>query len=162
MNKAELVFTLKERQDEFLKKLDGFDEMEMSDLQTDDGWSIKMIISHLTRWEAELVKLLWQVRQGQQPTTIHFSGASVDEINARWLADDQSRPLDRILEDFLSVRRQTIRRIQPYTDEELNDPQLYLWLNGRPLSDWIADDSFEHEAEHTAQIEQLQSRRQKE
>jgi hypothetical protein len=134
--------------------------ISFSELQTDDGWAIKDILSHLVRWEAELVKLLWQLRQGQRPTTVHFTGTDIDEINSRWLAEDRSRPLERILDDFQGVRRQTIRRIESFSDQELNDPQHYPWLKGEPLAEWVAEDSFKHEAEHLSQITELQDKKQ--
>lgn len=160
MNKAMLISALEDSHKKLTEKLSNFSDQEMTELQTDDGWAIKDILSHLVRWEAELVKLLWQLRQGQRPTTVHFTGMDIDEINSRWLAEDRSRPLERILDDFQGVRRQTIRRIGSFSDQELNDPQRYPWLKGQSLSEWVAEDSFEHEAEHLRQITELQDKKQ--
>ena len=45
-----------------------------------------------------------------------------------------------------------MRRIEDFSDQELNDEKRYRWLGGRPLWAWIAADSYEHEYEHSLQI----------
>jgi hypothetical protein len=152
MKKAKILFTLRDGRDTFLEAIQGISEDELEKPGVIDDWSVKDIMIHLTRWEAELVKLLWQAKQGVKPTTIHFDPSSVDEINARWFKDSQSRPFKIARDDFLGVRKQTIRRVEALSNEELTDPQYYPWQSGQPLWKWIANDSFEHEAEHEAQI----------
>jgi hypothetical protein len=155
MKKRDLISALENSQKDIQDQLASFSEQEMIELTTADGWSVKDILAHLTRWEAELIKLLWQLSQGQRPITVHFTGPTVDEVNDRWLAEDRTRPLERILEDFRGVRRQTIRRVESFTDTELSDTQRYSWLEGKSLSEWVAEDTFRHEAEHLPQIEEL-------
>ena len=152
MNKAEIVTALTGGRGNFLDAIKDISGQEMENQIIFDAWSLKDIMAHLTRWEAELVKLLWQVKQGITPTTVHFSKESVDDINARWYEESRSRPLKSILNDFLGVRSQTIRRVESLTEITLTDPSTYPWLKGEPLWKWIAGDSFEHEAEHEAQI----------
>jgi hypothetical protein len=157
MNKSELLEALENGREEFLELIDDLEEDTILHKTNRDDLTVKDILSHLTRWEAELVKLLWQVRQGLIPTTAHFSGEEVDVINARWLEEDRSRPLDRILSDFHGVRNQTIRRVESFSDDQLNDGKRYPWLKGRALREWIASDSFEHEQEHINQIQQIRA-----
>jgi hypothetical protein len=157
MNKSELLEALENGREEFLELIDDLEEDTILHKTNRDDLTVKDILSHLTRWEAELVKLLWQVRQGLIPTTAHFSGEDVDVINARWLEEDRSRPLDRILSDFHGVRNQTIRRVESFSDDQLNDGKRYPWLKGRALWEWIASDSFEHEQEHINQIQQIRA-----
>jgi hypothetical protein len=157
MNKAQLLVALENEREEFLELIDDLDEKTILEKTDQGGWTVKDILSHLTRWEAELVKLLWQLRQGIRPTTAHFSLEDIDVINARWLQEDRSRPLDRILSDFHGVRNQTIRRVETFSDEQLDDDQRYAWLKGQALWQWIASDSFEHEREHINQFQQIRA-----
>lgn len=152
MKKAEIFIALAEGRETFLEAIKGLSEKELEEPGVIDGWSVKDILIHLTRWEAELVKLLWQAKQGITPTTVHFDPASVDEINSQWFNVSKSRPFKLAMSDFLGVRKQTIRRLEALSEEELNDPQYYSWLSDQPLWKWIANDSFNHEAEHEAQI----------
>jgi hypothetical protein len=152
MNKNELLAALKDSHERLLRSLEGLSPEEMLEPGVVGDWSIKDILAHLSRWEAELVKLLWQARQGIQPTGLLTDESPVDEVNARWYQEDQARPLDRIQEDFNGVREQTIRRLDYFTDRDLNDPIRYSWLGSQPLWEWVASESFEHDDEHLEQI----------
>lgn len=159
MTKDEILDALEDERENLIDAIDGLSDLELLEAGVVEDWSIKDILAHLSAWEAELVKLLWQVRQGQPPSGIYASGVSIDEVNAVWSQAAGSRPLERVMDDFISVRKQTVRRVQPFSDAELTDPQRWPWLKGRPLWEWIATDSFQHEAEHAAQIKAWRSRR---
>ncbi len=152
MNKVELITALTQSREKFLEALEGLSEEAMLEPGVVGEWSVKDVLAHISRWEAELVKLLWQARQGVKPTTQLNSQEPDEEINARWQQEDRSRPLERILQDFHGVRNQTIRRLEAFTEQELNDPQRFPWLEGKPLWRWVAGDSFKHEIEHLEQI----------
>jgi hypothetical protein len=156
MNKEELLTRLDESREGFLEAIEGLDEQQMITPGVCGDWSIKDILVHLARWEAELVKLLWQVRQGQKPDSALLSalqgGESDDDINARWYKESRNRLLDQALEDFHAVRTQTMRRVESFLDKELTDPNRYKFLEGHPLWEWVAGDSFEHEEAHLPDI----------
>jgi len=152
MNKREIIAALENSHERLVMAIEGLSLDEMLIPGVVGNWTIKDILAHITRWEAELVTLLWQARQGSQPTTILNQKISTDEVNARWHDEDQARPLERILKDFHTVREQTMRRLDHFSEDELNDPQRYPWLGGRPLWVWVAEDSFEHDLEHLEQI----------
>ena len=152
MNKENIINELTKSRENILEGIQDLSDQEMGTPGVIDDWSVKDVLVHLTRWEAELVKLLWQAKQGITPSTAHFGQESVDDINTRWHAESRSRPLESVLNDFLGVRNQTIRRVEVLTEKALIDPSNFPWLEGEPLWKWIAGDSFEHEAEHKAQI----------
>jgi hypothetical protein len=158
MDKNQLLEALENGREQFLDLIEGLSEEELQQPDVVGDWSIKDILAHLSRWEGELVKLLWQARNGQRPTTMQLrelnpvSQESVDESNARWYAESRERPLELILADFHAVRNQTERRVEAFSEHDLSDPGRFAWLGGRPLWEWIKGDSFGHEAEHAAQI----------
>lgn len=156
MNKKKIINELKKSRENFLEAIQDLSDQEMGTPGVNDDWTVKDILVHLTRWEAELVKLLWQANLGKKPTTTHFNPLSVDEINARWYKESQTRPLKLVLDDFIGVRQQTIRRVDSLSDSALTDPNHFPWLDGEPLWKWIANDSFDHEAEHEIQIRNWQ------
>lgn len=160
MNKAEIMAALEESRENFLDAIDGLSDEELQHPGVIDGWSVKDILVHLTRWEAELVKLLWQAHQGKSPSTVHFSRVVVDEMNDRWYQESRTRSLEVALEDFHGVRNQTVRRVEEFNDNDLIEPERYPWLKDTPLWEWIAGDSFEHETEHAAQIRAWRQREQ--
>jgi hypothetical protein len=76
----------------------------------------------------------------------------VDETNRAWFEEGKSRPLHRVLDDFHAVRNQTILRVEEFTERDLTEANRFSWSRKKPLAEWIASDSFEHEAEHREQI----------
>ena len=152
MNKNELLTLLEESRERFLDVLENLPQEQWVVPGVVGEWSIKDILAHLSRWEAELVKLLWQARQGIKPTTMHFSQVNVDETNRLWFIEARSRSLEHVLEDFHAVRNQTLLRAETFSDKELTDPKKYPWLASRALWDWVVGDSSDHETEHAEQI----------
>ncbi|MEW5871743.1 MAG: ClbS/DfsB family four-helix bundle protein [Chloroflexota bacterium] len=163
MTRDEILDALEDMREKFLEALEDLSDEALQEPGVFADWSIKDILYHLSMWEAELVKLLWQAAQGQRPTTAHFSGSPtpVDQINADWLEKGRERPLELVWQDFEAVRKQTSRRVEAFSDEDLNDPQRYPWLQGRSLWEWVAGDSYEHEEEHLADIRAWRARREK-
>jgi hypothetical protein len=152
MKKDEILNALEDEREKLLDALEGIPEEDMEKPGVVGEWSIKEMLSHLIFWEAELVQLLWQLQQGEKPTTLHFTTFSVDEKNQQILIETHDRPLERVLADFQGVRKQTVRRVSAFSAAELEEKQKFPWLGEKPLWEWIANDSFEHEAEHTKQI----------
>lgn len=159
MTKDEILDALEDERENLIDAIDGLSDEDLLEAGVIGDWSIKDILAHLSAWEAELVKLLWQAHQGQPPSGIYASGVQVDEVNAVWSEAARSRPIGRVMDDFISVRKQTVRRVEHFTDADLTDAQHWPWLNGHPLWEWIATDSFQHEAEHAAQIKEWRSKR---
>ncbi len=159
MTQDEILDKLEDEREKFLEAIDGLSDEEFEEGGVTGEWSVKDILDHLTRWEAEMVKLLWQVSQGQRPTTLHLTQKSVDETNKTWEEQGRQRPLEQVLDDWSAVRKQTSRRVLSFSDKDLNDPKRYAWSGERPLWEWIAGDSFEHEAEHADEIRAWRERK---
>ena len=152
MEKEELISKLAKSRAEFLEIVNRIPETEYEQTGVIGSWSVKDILVHLTRWEAEIIKLIWQVAKGIQPTTAHFDQFSVDETNERWYQESRNRSLKMVMSDFLGIRNQTIRRVNELSQEELTGPNRFSSLNDKPLWEWIAGDSIDHEVEHGEEI----------
>jgi hypothetical protein len=152
MNQDELLDALEDSREAFLDVIDAIPQELWEKPGVMQDWSIKDILYHLTMWEAELVKLLWQITQGLPPKTALTSEISDDERNAQWQAQSQTRTLDQVLEDFQGVRRQTTRRLMEIPEKMLQNPKQFDWSNDTPLWKWVAASSFEHESEHAQAI----------
>jgi hypothetical protein len=156
VDKQEITTALKDVRKEFLQAIEGLSEESMQQPGVIANWSIKDVIAHIALWESEMVKLLWEAKMGATPSTVHFKKPfdqlSVDSLNEQWYQENKDRPLDRILADFEGVRKQSLRRVEAFSNEDLTDPRRYHWLKDSPLWKWIASDSFEHENEHLGEI----------
>lgn len=152
MKKDALLLVLEESREELLDILDALEDEDLLVPGVVGDWSIKDLLAHITMWEAQLITLLWQAKRGQKPTAIYFSGMTDDEINARWHREGRDRPLNLVLADFHGARNQTIRRVEEFSEKDLNDPQRFSWSGGSPLWKWIYGSSVEHDREHAEQI----------
>jgi hypothetical protein len=152
MNKTAILSSLETSRSLMLELLEKFSHEQMVIPGVIGAWSMKDLLVHLTRWEAELIKLLWQAKRENQPTTLHFSQESTDAINERWFQESKNRDLNIVWQDFLTVRDQTIRRVKEFSDTELVKAGYFKWSQGKPLWEWIAADSYDHEAEHRENI----------
>jgi hypothetical protein len=116
-------------------------------------WSVRDVLQHISLWEAELIRLMVHLERGRKPVGESFvPHPDFDSINARWHAQTKERPLERVLEDFHAVRRQTLRWVAGLTEDDLTRVRAEPWLHRQPLARWIAEYSHEHEAEHTLAI----------
>ncbi len=152
MNRREIIKALQVGREKFLQAIDGLSDEQMQQPGVVGEWSVKDLLTHLSLCEAELVKMLWELRQGQKPSYPTLNNQDVDRQNEKWFQENKRRPLERVWADFHAVRKQTIRQVERFTEGELTDPQRYPALGGEPLEEWIAGDSFRHEAEHEAQV----------
>lgn len=152
MNKDELIDTLEDEREKFLELLEGFTEAQMQTPGVVGEWSMKDLLAHLVAWEGELVRLLWQTRQGEEPSSAQFGSEGVDAYNARIFAETKERSLERVMSDYAAVGKQLVRRIEAFSDAELNQVGLFPWLGKRSLWEWIESDSFGHEIEHTPDV----------
>ena len=153
MKKKQLVQKIEASWYSFEQSYAGLSSEQMLMPGVTGGWSIKDILAHMTQWEGQTVTLLFQANQSdRKPTTTHFGKETVDEINQRWYEASRERALDLIWQDWIGVRKQMIRRVADFSDKDLNDAQRYPWLNGTPLWQVIADNTFDHEDEHADAI----------
>lgn len=155
-----LLEKIEESREEFLDFLDRIEDQEFSkslpfiNPVNNQPWSIKDIIIHLSRWEAELIKLMWQLEHGVKPTGSPFSlpQNKVDDLNNQWQAESKGRLLAQAMDDFLAVRNQTLLRLEAFSDKDLFDNKRFGFLSGRSLSEIIANNTYEHEKEHLRSI----------
>ncbi|MBE0411204.1 MAG: ClbS/DfsB family four-helix bundle protein, partial [Anaerolineales bacterium] len=122
MPKSTILKALDESRKQLVSTIEGLSDEDMQMPTLAGEWSVKDILVHLTMWEAEMVKLLWQASQGMKPNTAHFSIVPIDEINAEWFEANLARSLNRVMDDFHAVRKQTIRRLEDFTEDELDNP----------------------------------------
>ena len=153
MDKIELKKALEDTREELWGLIKDIPEEDYLEPGVMDDWSLKDILAHLNRWEGLSVTLLWKLKQGRRAERLDIRGQeAVDELNAEWYEEDEDRSLDLVLSDFKGLRRQTLRRLDEFNDEELNDPSAFDGLRDEPLWKWVAVDTFEHEREHIPAI----------
>jgi hypothetical protein len=153
MTKTELLESMRASRDALVKILESVPPERRDEPGVSGDWSVKDILVHLTYWEGQLVTLLFQLRSGAAPATVHFGGKDVDAINTAWFQQGRARAWEAAWRDFIGLGTQLPRRVDEFSQAELTTVKFHPKLKGLPLTQWIASDSFEHEDEHRAAIE---------
>ncbi|GAP14082.1 mycothiol maleylpyruvate isomerase N-terminal domain [Longilinea arvoryzae] len=147
MNKAELLKRLAENRDQLNVLLEGVPEEELIKPGAYGEWSVKDVLEHISRWESELIKVLYQAAQGAEPESEVFNPEYL-KVNDVWFQESKDRPLERVMDDFQSARKQLIRRMTDFPEKQLTTPGVYPWMKKHALIVLLKDIALEHEEEH--------------
>ena len=157
MTKDDVMEALEDQRENLLDAIEGLSDEQMVEPGVTGNWSVKDILYHLSLWEADLVKRLWQFSQNEKPTYLAHNEAEMHALNEAWFRQGLGRPLERVLDDLAAVRKQTVRRVASLPDRDFEAPPA--WLKKPSLGEWIGEDSFKHEAEHAEQIREWRKQR---
>lgn len=120
-------------------------------------WSVRDVLAHITACEVDMLTNLGKVKRGAKPGKTTWTQAEVERQNQTWHREMKDRPLRSVLADFAGARKQTLRVLEGLSDQEAARPAD--WLQGRSLSDYIADMTLDHEREHLEELRQWRSGR---
>jgi len=115
-------------------------------------WSIAGLLGILTAWDAEVVTGLMRLEQNKKPEKLLAALAQPEAYNQTAYADNLSRELDAIFDDFFRVRRQLEEWLEYFSDKDMANPKRFPWF-GRPLADVVADVTWRHEAGYVDQLQ---------
>lgn len=152
MTKADLIDNLEREWEALEAAIDGLDDQQMIEIAVIGKWTVKDILAHIAVWESKLVTDLFKIDRGVTPELPTLSDAQVEQLNERYYAEQKDRSIERILEDIQGVHLALLNRLEDFSEKALSDPKKYKWMNGKPLSEWISDDSYVHYHEHAQDI----------
>jgi uncharacterized protein (TIGR03083 family) len=156
MNKGQLLETIQKEREAFEACFADLTPEQMTPPGVMGEWSVKDILGHIATWEAWLVTLLYSIERGVTPKLPRSS--DVDKINAQSVAEQRDRPLERVLADFQAVHAQLLKRLGAVKERDLTDPMRFSWAKGKPLEEFVANNTYEHYAEHRPAIEVWRSK----
>lgn len=166
IGKKQLLAEMQSEQAAWLALLDEIGEENMTQPEVAGGWSIKDIVAHLTGWRRRTVL---RFRAALDPTvdmTPDYPAEldeddEVDEINAWIYKANRDRPLADVLNDSREVFQQLVAEVSALSDEQLNDPQRFPWLEGERLTGAFIFGHFheEHEPDMRAWLSRVKQTR---
>ncbi len=113
-------------------------------------WSVKDALAHIAFWERHLVNVLRAAVRGETPDL--DAEDATETRNASVVKQYYLRPLSAVIADWHAAREDLLDQLEGLSDEDLNDPDRFVWSGGRTLLDRIAANSYAHEQEHIEQI----------
>jgi uncharacterized protein (TIGR03083 family) len=124
-----------------------------------DGWRVKDHLAHLAAWEESLVALL-EGRDREAAVGVSGLGkADVDSVNAAiWERHREDSP-EQAVWSLRDTHRRLLARLDQLGEEDLSRPYLHYQPGSsgdpddeKPVSEWVAVNTFEHYAEHVPLI----------
>src|SRR2546429_659229 len=136
ISKKQLLAEMQSEQAAWLALLDEIGEENMTQPEVAGGWSIKDIVAHLTGWRRRAVRRFQAALKHEPGFTPPWPSElqEDDEINAWIYESNRDRPLADVLSDSREVFQQLIDTFDAFSDDDLQDPQRFGWLEGEPLS----------------------------
>jgi hypothetical protein len=159
LSKAQLLAELNNENANWQALLDDIGEANMTQPEVAGGWSIKDIVAHITGWRRRTVARFQAALNHEPDFPLPWPSElqEVDEINAWIYQSNRDRPLAEVLRDSREVFQQLVDTIDAFSDEELQDPRHFEWLEGEPLSGKFVFAHFheEHESDMRAWLERI-------
>ncbi len=109
-------------------------------------WSMKDLVVHLTFWEQDMVK---SVGAGQITSDWH---ENTDVVNVRVFETNKDRPVEDVLNEYWRSLAQVDTLVVSLSEAELSSTTRLLTPDTMPLWAYIADETFEHYAEHIEDV----------
>lgn len=153
MNREEILDKLDSSREQILTLLEPLSDEALLQPGALGDWSIADLLAHMTAWESELVTALMKIDQGKKPSRYLSASKEVDAYNARRVDENRGRDLARIFSDYHQVRLKLEDWLESFSEKVLNDKKRFQWAKNRPLVDFIAEASYQHEYKHLPDIE---------
>jgi len=116
-------------------------------------YSIADCLALQTAWEAELVTGFMRLDRGQKPENLLQALAQPETYDRQRVAENRTRDLDAIFDDFQRVRVQVEEWLEEFSEKDLTKPQRFPWFKGRSLLEVTAVLTYEREASYIPAIE---------
>lgn len=122
------------------------------------GWSVKDTVGHVAYYERWLLHWLEDAVRGRVTAGTHRDILNVEQRNAMIYKENKDRTQQEILTDARQVHDRLYQFVAMLPESQLLEPQYFeryivpFWNRNWPLWHCIADDSYEHYDQHTANI----------
>lgn len=157
MNREELVDRIHRSRVELDDVIARFDRGDLTEPALANGWSVKDIIAHIGFWERRIVTLYDILVRGEVPEDA-IGAESLDELNARMYGENQLLPLGIVQINEQEAYHDILKIAETAPASDLFDPHRFAWTGGRPFYHWIADNTYEHYADHLPDLLEFANR----
>jgi hypothetical protein len=159
LSKIQLLAELHQEQACWQALLDEIGEANMTQPDVAGGWSIKDIVAHLTGWRRRTVQRFQAALKHEPDVSPPWPEAlqADDDINAWMYEANRDRPLADVLRDSRDVFHQLVETLDAFSEEDLQDPHRFAWLEGEPFSGkaFFAHFHEEHEPDMRAWLDRV-------
>ena len=144
--KSQLIAALHAAQDEVLLMAQSLSESERNESGSAEQWALRDYLAHIAMSRRFLADDLAAARRGETPQQ-----DQPDRTNPAVYAVYSKRPWEDILTLLDESHQELIDQIQSFTDDEINNPDHFAWMEGAPIWRRVAGTAFIHATVHLAQ-----------
>lgn len=162
-NKVELLEAMQSGYAAFEAFLAPLSETRLTTPGVNDEWSIKDHLVHLAAWQNRIANRVEALLRGDEANPnrpLINNDEEMNRFNDATFAANRSRALNQVRADFRSSYQRLLEGTRQLSDSDLFDPQRYKALEGSPIWEGIAGNSFGHYEEHTQMIKAWLERQQ--
>lgn len=121
---------------------------EREALGAPDAWAAKDHIAHNAAWIADAARVISTAARGETPEP----SPDYTEFNPRVFAAQQRQSWDVILADAAQADASLNAALEACSEDDLSDPERFLWRKGHPLGFEAFVSGYEHPVEHYGQF----------
>lgn len=147
LDKKDLLAEIRREREALESEFALLSETQMGEIALYEQWTPKDLLAHLCFWERRAITLGKELTGGEEPKPLG-PGESLDELNVKAYHANQNRPLEEVRSEEQAAYQELIAWVEGTSESDLMDQALLKWMQGTPLSQVVADNTFEHYAEH--------------
>ena len=140
VQKAKLIELVRRGHAELVRFADNLSEEERQKIGEGDQWTARDLLSHVVEWRRSNTEDMNAYDRGEAVTATQDEDAE----NAARMAKYRTKSWDEVRQAVDQTQTAILALVERLTDEQLNDPQRYPFLNGRPAWRSVMSDSFMH------------------
>jgi hypothetical protein len=150
MDKSTLLNTIRAKQAEFDEVIAQVGEEQWTTPGVNGAWSLKDLMAHMTAWEhVTLQRLHAAINGGELDIPLD---KTLDEVNEEFYQENKDRSLADIMADYRQSYEHILADVEKMSDDALDDPHRFPWMDGEPFWKSVASDTFEHIEGHIGSI----------
>jgi len=150
MNKTKLIERLQTGHKFVESAFADFSEVEKNQSGTLEHWAPKDVLAHITSWQKRWLDWLEPIAQGKEPDASGPGAGISDEnaANAEAFAVNQHRSWRQLWQESQSVFERTLSLVNLLSDDDINNPERFLGLKGRPFWKSVGGNFYWHVQVH--------------
>lgn len=153
-SKSELIQKIKSRRRELEKIVNSVPGDRISEPGVENGWSVKDIIAHISKWERMMCEWVADLQAGRIPDRPPPGEPweDLDQFNAAIFEENRDKTISSVRSEFESSYNDTLELVENSWERDLIEPGRFGWAKNNPLWYLVGANTFWHYEEHIPSI----------
>jgi hypothetical protein len=147
MDRQELIQRVHESRQRLDDILSHVEEKRMNNKLPGSPWTIQDLLGHIGFWEQRISSLYSILVAGKVPQDT-VDDANIDAVNERSYLANRAKSLQEVQREEADAYLAILAIAENAPEADLFDASKFLWTQGRPFFQYIADNTYGHYDEH--------------